>query len=459
VVAFERNEFVIYENGVAVSRNLIQEAQLQTDSNNRTLHVSKDGRHLLQVSVAQGHEGAVVRIMTLFRQAFVDNTWSSNLKENAEGHIAKNTKLPATTQTRTASKGNAANKANRPTASPHQQAANPAGSSAPAVSGTSLPKLAHAMAKLDSEADWANDFLAESREAKGIGQSTPAGSRQGSKQKPCPGQDGRMGSKGLPGSRKGSKTKPVLPMQDLAMYADAEAEYTVTSRAGSKSSVKSGSCGLAGMAHQWSLPLATLQASSVLFKEYAKLPNMEYNEDTLNDGFLDQDALNRLVCKTAGAASVDDLSAEVKKAMFAADTDGNGVLDFREFSFWYHERTFLECFNLSKEEMHVREVGHKLGLTPADMDNYKRMYDHFDTDGSGDISFDEFEELIHDLLKCKGDNRLPHSRVVHFWHECDADGSGEVDLEEFVTFYIKHFDPKAGDPLTDFYKGQRRVNV
>merc|ERR1719272_1817125 len=99
--------------------------------------------------------------------------------------------------------------------------------------------------------------------------------------------------------------------------------------------------------------------------------------------------------------------------MLAADANGDGVFDFAEFSGWYRARAFLDCFNLSKEEMEIRDIGHRCGLTPIEMDHYKVMYEKFDTDGSGDIDFEEFGDLIHILMKIDGEERLPHSRILN----------------------------------------------
>lgn len=445
VFGFSNHEFVVYENGAAVSRHALGSAQLEADSSNSKLHVFEQGRHLLTISVARGHELSVARILGLFSQAVMIHS-SSLQKENVDGGLL----LQRGAQTRNASPGSKAS-ATSPggrVASKKQRASPAPDPSASPRTSPSNAKLALRMAQLNEQADWARDFLGKERPPC-AGQDL---SRQASKV-----ENGRKGSKDN-GSRKPSKTKSwmeKLTNEEAAVHDEGTsgdeskpAPMETTSRQPSKR-------GVVDLARSWDIPLDTLKSGSELFKMYAQLPRRNEREDILNDGFLSADAMTALVLKILDKSSLDDLSPEERREMIAADTNGDGVFDFREFSAWYEARAFLDCFNLSKEEIEIRDIGRRLGLTAMEMDHYKVMYDKFDTDGSGDIDFEEFGDLIHILMKIDGDDKLPHSRILNFWHECDADGSGEVDLEEFITFHLKHFDVNAEDPLTDFYKSQR----
>ena len=127
----------------------------------------------------------------------------------------------------------------------------------------------------------------------------------------------------------------------------------------------------------------------------------------------------------------------------------------------YKNRAFVEFFNCDKTELEVRELGHKMGIEPHTMEAYKVLYDKYDADGSGDIDYEEFRELMHDCMRCPKTMRIPESRIGHQWCECDADGSGGIDLEEFVSFYRKHFDTDANDAMSidQYYKRIRRCSV
>jgi len=244
-------------------------------------------------------------------------------------------------------------------------------------------------------------------------------------------------------------------------YYDNSRQSSKISRQPSKSSTRHNSktpASLAILARQFHLPLDTLQESSKLFCAYAELPNLSENEDIHRDGILGTEQMKALICKLTGYSSFEQIAPEVQDKVLAADTNLDGHVDFHEFTCWYHNRSFLEFVNLTKAEMDVREVGHRLGVSVTDMEHFKRMYDKFDLDGSGSIELDEFRELMHILMKVPKDMRIPESRIMHFWTECDIDGSGDVDLEEFVTFYLKHFDEHAEEPLHDFYQAIRRVH-
>jgi len=217
---------------------------------------------------------------------------------------------------------------------------------------------------------------------------------------------------------------------------------------------------LADLAHKWRMPLVTITESAELFCRYASLPGKDEDEHLLREGGLKVDAMMKLVCILADKASVDQLPVSPEDIMGILDKDSDGCVDFHEFACWYHERGFEEYINLTRDEILVRRVGHKLGISAADMDFYKLQFDKYDTDGSGSIELNEFRELMHVLMKVPKGLRVPESRILHFWREADWDGSGEVDLEEFVTFYMKHFDSSVIEsPIIDYYKGIRRTST
>jgi len=228
-------------------------------------------------------------------------------------------------------------------------------------------------------------------------------------------------------------------------------------RKGSKN--RHGPPSLADVAHRWGLPLTTVTGSSKLFKEYASLPGLLEEEDVLRDGVIDSETMLTLVSKFAELASINANGTKhsPEEILGIIDKNNDGSIDFEEFTAWYREREFLEYMNLTKEEIEVRRVGQEMGVAICDMEYYKQMYDKFDTNGSGLIDYDEFGDLLKSLMKVDPTIGLPETRIAHFWQEADVDGSGEVDLQEFVSFYIKHFNPGADDPLEDFYEGIRRV--
>lgn len=224
-----------------------------------------------------------------------------------------------------------------------------------------------------------------------------------------------------------------------------------------RASIRAIPVSIAILSHQWHLDLETVKAASRFFVQHATLPGIDDNEDIHREGILSEEAMLDVVCEICKVESVEEMTSEAKRVMIVADTNGDGVVDFEEFCVWYNSRAFLEFVNCSKELLEVRELGHKMKIPAIDMDYYKHLYDKFDTDGSGDIDYDEFQELMHQCMKVPAGLRIPDSRLEHFWRECDIDGSGGIDLEEFIIFYRKNFDTDDNAPVTmeQFYKGIR----
>jgi len=216
---------------------------------------------------------------------------------------------------------------------------------------------------------------------------------------------------------------------------------------------------LATLARQWSVPLETMKDSAEIFKQYAKLERHAQDDEMLRSGVLNNDAMMKVVCKLTDVSRVEDLSMDVRRVMAVADTNSDGQVDFHEFVVWYQNRAFLECMNLTKGDIENRAVAQRVGCDAEQIDRFRTMFDKFDIDGSGDIDMDEFRELLRILMKTPKHVEIPENRVENLYRECDADGSGEVDFEEFVTFYLRHFDADSEDPLTDYYKGLRRVSI
>ena len=63
----------------------------------------------------------------------------------------------------------------------------------------------------------------------------------------------------------------------------------------------------------------------------------------------------------------------------------------------------------------------------------KEVFEIYDTDGSGTISFEEFQSMLPDL----GIRHLTVPRQLEYFRLCDEDGSGQIDLSEMkVALYV-----------------------
>eukprot|EP00440_Ansanella_granifera_P052933 gb/GFBE01057390.1/.p1 GENE.gb/GFBE01057390.1/~~gb/GFBE01057390.1/.p1 ORF type:complete len:506 (+),score=102.19 gb/GFBE01057390.1/:1-1518(+) len=164
------------------------------------------------------------------------------------------------------------------------------------------------------------------------------------------------------------------------------------------------------------------------------------------------------MCKVTSLQQLPD--AFVKAAFKAADRDQGGDIDIKEFAIWFSAFSFSEEVTLTPDERRNRDLARALGVEVKKLDEYKKLYDKYDTDGSGVIEFHEFSGLVRDLLKIPADTDLPKERLKSMWQNADTIGNGEVDFEEFCVFYFKICETEDGaDPCVDFYRNVRRVPV
>eukprot|EP00931_Biecheleriopsis_adriatica_P089685 TRINITY_DN63774_c0_g1_i1.p1 TRINITY_DN63774_c0_g1~~TRINITY_DN63774_c0_g1_i1.p1 ORF type:complete len:342 (+),score=77.19 TRINITY_DN63774_c0_g1_i1:64-1026(+) len=117
-----------------------------------------------------------------------------------------------------------------------------------------------------------------------------------------------------------------------------------------------------------------------------------------------------------------------------------------------------------QKSINLQEICDKFGLLPNDLDKIQRVFDKYDTDGSGQMDQSEFAEMIVSFIGAKKED-FSKDRLDKWWREIDADGSGEVDFGEFVEWYIKYFgSANSGTPTDAFYNSfnpsvQRRQHL
>eukprot|EP00605_Chrysophyceae_sp_TOSAG23-4_P002101 GSChrysophyteH1.ASY1.ANO1.2327.1 assembled CDS len=80
------------------------------------------------------------------------------------------------------------------------------------------------------------------------------------------------------------------------------------------------------------------------------------------------------------------------------------------------------------ENMFVAKLTEKCNLTERDI---SRVFKRFDKDNSGFLSADELASAIHLYL-----NGVEYSRVIELVQHYDVDGDGSISLEEFTSFLI-----------------------
>merc|ERR1719353_2183331 len=96
------------------------------------------------------------------------------------------------------------------------------------------------------------------------------------------------------------------------------------------------------------------------------------------------------------------------------------------------------------EELERRRLSRLHNVPLNEVEDIHKVFRKYDTDGSGAIEYEEFQELMFQLLGVTERNDYPVERMKQFWQAIDLDGGGEVDFEEFLIWFRKYFSPSDG---------------
>lgn len=174
------------------------------------------------------------------------------------------------------------------------------------------------------------------------------------------------------------------------------------------------------------------------------------------DKALTRDQFSKCLLKVTGVQSLDKLPPEVIRHAFSmADEDHSGTVDFTEFVAWYASVGFSANVALTPEERQFRDFCKSNGMSLIDMDRYKKYFDEFDSDGSGAIEYEEFENLVKKCARVPKGVDVPPSRLKNLWKEADVDGGGSIDFQEYALFHRKTFESGPSAGFESYYKNVR----
>jgi calmodulin len=80
---------------------------------------------------------------------------------------------------------------------------------------------------------------------------------------------------------------------------------------------------------------------------------------------------------------------------------------------------------------HGAEEKH-MGTAEYRVAEIEELFENNDTDGNGDIDFDEFAELMRDL-----DEDLPRSALEVGFREIDTNKDGRINFGEFLAWWLE----------------------
>eukprot|EP00931_Biecheleriopsis_adriatica_P062016 TRINITY_DN37331_c0_g2_i1.p1 TRINITY_DN37331_c0_g2~~TRINITY_DN37331_c0_g2_i1.p1 ORF type:complete len:516 (+),score=110.33 TRINITY_DN37331_c0_g2_i1:48-1550(+) len=223
----------------------------------------------------------------------------------------------------------------------------------------------------------------------------------------------------------------------------------------------SGASGIVALSKELHIPPHTLKDAINIFEKFATFPEDGGDDDIFNVK-LDMAHFEAVLLHMCSVDDISKLSEEFVKSCFTAtDKNKTGDIDVKEFAAWYATFAFSEDMMLNDESKYLRQLARQHNLSPVEVEQYKRSFDAFDLDGSGTIEFDEFEELLHQLLKVPAGQVIPRDRVQTLWRTACKQGT-TIAFSQFCLFYMNYFGKYAGanwDPFSDFYRNVRRVGT
>merc|ERR1719272_2379657 len=109
----------------------------------------------------------------------------------------------------------------------------------------------------------------------------------------------------------------------------------------------------------------------------------------------------------SGSNLSDDCQAKLQASWKEADRNRNNKVEFEEFALWYSSRGFNQELLLTPQALQDRILAKKYGLSAPEVDHVRTKFKEFDEDKSGAIDFDEFQKLMHKLMKAPDELKLP----------------------------------------------------
>jgi Ca2+-binding EF-hand superfamily protein len=210
------------------------------------------------------------------------------------------------------------------------------------------------------------------------------------------------------------------------------------------------------LARLLNLPPEMLANAYKVFSRHAAAPDATPAApcpSLLQEGRLSKEQFRKVVHDLLDRVPGDTADVLVNEAFRDADKDGSNEIDFGEYAIWISSRSFSEVLNLTAEQIDMRDLARKHGMTHAQVEQYKKSFDDFDTDGSGVINRDEFEAILSKCARLPQGTALPQQKVQTLWRLADSDGSHELDFQEFLVFYKRYFD---GNGFENMYRFRRR---
>lgn len=153
--------------------------------------------------------------------------------------------------------------------------------------------------------------------------------------------------------------------------------------------------------------------------------------DTKGEGRIPMEAFEEYVQREYSLTH-DEVTGTCRKSQ--------AMVDFPFVLEWYGRNMFSEQLTVpTAEERDFRRFARDMGVELLDLDEVRRLFKSFDTDGTGDLDREEFTQAIISIYNIRNRADVSATRFQRMWREADLNFNGVIDFKEFFTWYVSQF--------------------
>lgn len=186
---------------------------------------------------------------------------------------------------------------------------------------------------------------------------------------------------------------------------------------------------LVDMARMYHVPLEELRDICDEFESYDTSQSGEISKSTFCD-------LIRARCNLPAHNSVP---IHLTSSIEMTESARSESVSFEDFLFWSMHLSYSEEYLVpNPQDRNLRKLAREQHMLLPDVEKIKRIFDGFDTDGSGEIEKNEFKHILYRLMDVN-EADVSDKKMERYWKELDWDGSGAVSFDEFLVWYATLF--------------------
>jgi len=161
------------------------------------------------------------------------------------------------------------------------------------------------------------------------------------------------------------------------------------------------------------------------------------------EGGMDIQDFHAMMCNVFDVPSIH--TETLHTAHTACGFDDSAIIE--RFVEWYVQNMFTEvnalkaCPKQTTDTNLTYTLARKHGCSIQAVDKIRKEFVRFDADGSGEIDYQEFCNMMGVLMKVASLGDISEQRLKKFWQETSKSGKGLVDLAGFCEWYLKYFNP------------------